>query len=67
MLARRTQLGDHLAAARRARRMSQDDLADAVGMERRSIQRYERGERDPRFSDLVLIARALDVPLRDLV
>ncbi|MFE7514406.1 helix-turn-helix domain-containing protein [Streptomyces sp. NPDC057540] len=31
-------------------------------MERRSIQRYERGERDPRFTDLVLIADALGVP-----
>jgi transcriptional regulator with XRE-family HTH domain len=36
-------------------------------MERRSIQRYERGERDPRFSDLVRIADALGVELADLV
>ncbi len=36
-------------------------------MERRSIQRYENAIRDPRFSDLVRIATALDVPLTDLV
>lgn len=35
-------------------------------MERRSIQRYERGERDPTFSDLVLIAHVLGVTVADL-
>ncbi|MFE7516138.1 helix-turn-helix domain-containing protein [Streptomyces sp. NPDC057540] len=47
--------------------LSQDQLADRVGMERRSIQRYERGERDPRFTDLVLIADALEVSVAQLV
>lgn len=36
-------------------------------MERRSIQRYERGERDPRYTDLLLIADALGVTAADLV
>ncbi len=36
-------------------------------MERRSVQRYERGERDPRFTDLVLIADALGVTVAELV
>jgi hypothetical protein len=36
-------------------------------MGRRSIQRYEAGDRDPRFTDLWLIAKALHVPLADLV
>ncbi len=36
-------------------------------MERRSIQRYERGERDPRFSELLLVAEALGVDMTDLV
>ena len=47
--------------------MSQDDLADASGMERRSIQRYESGDRDPRYADLLMIADALDVHVRDLL
>ena len=36
-------------------------------MDRRSIQRYEAGRRDPRYADLLLIADALNVPLADLV
>lgn len=63
---RRT-LGQRIAAYRQAAGLSQDQLADRIGMERRSIQRYEASERDPRFTDLFLIANALDVPLADLV
>ncbi len=63
----RRALGQRIAAYRQAAGLSQDQLADRIGMERRSIQRYEAGERDPRFTDLFLIANALDVPLADLV
>jgi transcriptional regulator with XRE-family HTH domain len=60
-------LGQRLAAARRTVQLSQDQLADRVGVERRTIQRYESGERDPRYTDLLLIADAIGVPLADLV
>ncbi|NUQ95322.1 MAG: helix-turn-helix transcriptional regulator [Streptomyces sp.] len=66
-LARRRELGQRIAERRHQAGLSQDQLAERVGVERRSIQRYERGERDPRFMDLLLIADALDVPLADLV
>ena len=36
-------------------------------MERRSIQRYENAQRDPQFSDLLLIAHALRVHVTDLL
>lgn len=36
-------------------------------MERRSIQRYENAQRDPQFSDLLLIAHALRVHVSDLL
>lgn len=42
-------------------------LADRIGVERRTIQRYESGERDPRYTDLLLIAAALDTTVADLV
>ncbi|MFB9512227.1 helix-turn-helix domain-containing protein [Streptomyces purpureus] len=67
VLHRRRVLGQRITDYRRAAGLSQDQLADAIGMERRSIQRYERAERDPRFSDLVRIADAIGVPLADLV
>ncbi|MFF9197355.1 helix-turn-helix domain-containing protein [Streptomyces sp. NPDC014779] len=67
VLERRRVLGRRLAELRRAAGISQDQLAAAIGMERRSIQRYEAGTRDPRFTDLVLIADAIGVPLARLV
>ncbi|MFC9431089.1 helix-turn-helix transcriptional regulator [Streptomyces sp. NPDC056987] len=60
-------LGHRIASVRVAAQMSQDDLAERAGVERRSIQRYESGRRDPRYADLLLIAYALDVQVEDLV
>ncbi|MFJ9040367.1 helix-turn-helix domain-containing protein [Streptomyces sp. NPDC102406] len=34
-------------------------------MERRGIQRYEAGSRDPQYSDLLLIAQALRCHITD--
>ncbi|WP_256220579.1 helix-turn-helix domain-containing protein [Streptomyces sp. CC53] len=64
---RRRQLGHRIAEHRRAAGLSQDQLASRIGVERRSIQRYERGERDIAYTAVVLIADALDVPVADLV
>ncbi|MFD3654317.1 helix-turn-helix domain-containing protein [Streptomyces sp. NPDC058620] len=65
--AKRRQLGHRIATLRQAAGFSQDQLAVRVGMDRRTIQRYEAGVRDPRYSDLLLIAEALEMPLTDLV
>ena len=66
-ITRRRELGQQLGAARRRAGLSQEQLGDLVGMERRTIQRYESGARDPRYTDLLLIADALEVPLAVLV
>ncbi|WP_432090322.1 helix-turn-helix transcriptional regulator [Streptomyces sp. NRRL F-5630] len=42
-------------------------LADAVGVERRTVQRWERGDRDPGCGELLLIASALSCEVRDLL
>ncbi|MFI1357435.1 helix-turn-helix transcriptional regulator [Streptomyces sp. NPDC020898] len=41
-------------------------MADRIGVERRTIQCYENAVTDPRYADLLLIARALEVPLAEL-
>lgn len=64
---RRRELGQRIANARREAGVSQEALAHYVGVERRSIQRYEAGVRDPGFSDLLLIARFVGIPLAELV
>lgn len=67
VLTRRIELGHRIATLRLERRLSQEQLADLAGMERRSIQRYENAVRDPHFADLLLIAHALDVHVTALV
>jgi transcriptional regulator with XRE-family HTH domain len=66
VIAQRRDLGNRLVSTRRAAGLSQDQLADRVGVERRTIQRYKSGERDPRYTDLLLIADALGAPLLEL-
>ena len=63
----RRALGENIIRLRRGAGLSQDQLADLIGKERRSVQRYERGERDPTYSDLVLIASELKVSVAALV
>lgn len=65
--ARQKALGHRIADLRQQADLSQEELAHAAGMERRSIQRYESGRRDPRYTDLLLIAHALRVHVTDLL
>ncbi|MGW6739744.1 helix-turn-helix transcriptional regulator [Streptomyces sp. NPDC055025] len=67
VVARQRALGHRIAVLRGALGLSQDQLADRAGLERRSIQRYEGAITDPQFSDLVLIAAGLGIPIEDLV
>lgn len=64
---RQQALGHRIAALRETAGLSQDQLAERTGMDRRSIQRYENAVRTPRITDLWLIAEALGVPAADLI
>jgi transcriptional regulator with XRE-family HTH domain len=67
VLDRRRALGHRIADLRRQAELSQEQLGHLAGMERRSIQRYENAQRDPQYSDLLLIAHALRVHVTDLL
>lgn len=56
-------LGDRLRKAREWADLSQDALADELGMSRRSIGNYEHGEREPRRSTLMAVSMRCGVPL----
>lgn len=60
-------LGRRIGDLRRAADLSQEQLAARIGVDRRTIQRYENSVTDPRFADLLLLADALRVPVTDLV
>jgi transcriptional regulator with XRE-family HTH domain len=59
--------GARLTALRDARGWSQASLATKAGMARGYVNRLEAGRQDPSLSTLVALARALSVPLAELV
>ena len=52
---------------RRARRWSQEKLAEKAGLSRDAISRIERGDREPRLETLKLIAEALGLKLSKML
>lgn len=64
---RQITLGRRIADLRRQAELSQDQLAALMGVERRTVQRYENAVTDPRYADLLLIAHALRVHVADLL
>lgn len=67
VLSYRRQLGDRIRDARLHRNRTQEAVYLATGIPRTTYQGIERGTSDPKISDLLLIAAAIDVPLGDLV
>lgn len=51
-----------LRSTRMARRLTQQKLADSVGLALRSYQCYEQGVREPSLAMLVKLADVLEVP-----
>ena len=51
---------ENLISARLAKKMTQKELADKVGMKQAAIARLEGGESNPTYSTLTRIAKALD-------
>ncbi|CAM5588164.1 helix-turn-helix domain-containing protein [Streptomyces purpurascens] len=67
VLARRRVIGDRIREVRRRAGLSQVQLAERVGLDHKTIHRYETAQRAPSLTELLLIADALSVPLADLV
>jgi ribosome-binding protein aMBF1 (putative translation factor) len=57
------QIAEQVVEQRRARQLSQADLADLVGTTQSAIARLEAGGRPPRIDTLLRIAEALDCEL----
>ena len=57
------QIADQLAAQRKARGLSQQELAHITGTTQSAIARLEKGGRPPRIDTLLRIAQALDCEL----
>ena len=58
-----TTMGQRIRTARKSIKMSQQELADKVGISFGSIRRYESGERVPRADALYNIANVLETSI----
>lgn len=59
-------LGERIRAARRAKGISQDGLAQLVGRHQTAISLWERDEREPSRHEIVRLASKLNIPIADL-
>ncbi len=58
---------DNLVSLRKMKQMSQEQLAEAVGVSRQTISKYETGEALPDIDKCKIMAELFDVSLDDLV
>lgn len=56
----------HLREWRKRRGLTLQQVADLTGVELAAISRYERGEREPNVSKILVLARALNIHPADL-
>jgi ribosome-binding protein aMBF1 (putative translation factor) len=61
------QIGRNVAEARRQAGLSQVALSECVPMRQQEISRLERGRHCPRVETLLGFARALEVPVAELL
>jgi transcriptional regulator with XRE-family HTH domain len=67
VLARRRVIGERIREARRRAHLTQEAVANRIGIDRPSIVEIEQGQRNMTIDTLLRIADAIGVPLADLV
>jgi transcriptional regulator with XRE-family HTH domain len=60
-------MGMRLRKLRKAKKMSQADLAEKANLTRVYVTRLEAGQQDPSLSTINALAKALGVPLTELL
>ncbi|MEU7032760.1 helix-turn-helix transcriptional regulator [Streptomyces sp. NPDC046237] len=60
-------LGLRVRDARMHADLTQEQLSERAGIDRSTIQRIEGGQNDAKFSHLLRVAQALNLPARDLL
>ncbi len=63
----KTRLGQNLYTLRKGRGLSQEELADQLGVSRQAISKWERDEAYPDTENLIAISKLYGVSLDDLV
>jgi len=59
--------GNHLRSLRLSKKLSQEDLAYNCGLPLSQIGRFERGERSPTLSTMLVLSKGLDIEPKKLL
>ena len=60
-------LGENIKSNRLKKKLTQKKLAETIGVSTITIQNYENNRREPNIETLLLIAKALEVPVSELL
>ena len=60
-------LGEALKAHRMERRMTQEFVAETLGVSRQAVSKWENGTSDPSTSNLCALAKLYQVPVEELL
>lgn len=61
------EIANKLISLRRARGVSQEELAAVIGVSRQAISKWERGEASPDIDNIILLSRFYDVSINELL
>ena len=61
------ELGNRLAQLRKEKGISQEELADKLGVSRQAVSKWERGEASPDTDNLIELAKIYNISLDELV
>ena len=59
--------GDNLKAIRKHNKMSQEQLAEKVGVSRQSVSKWENGEAYPEMHNILQLCKIFNCKINDLV
>jgi len=60
-------LGNRIYNLRTQKRLTQDQLAEKIGVSRQALSKWERGEAYPDYYNTTALAKALDVSVDELM
>lgn len=60
-------IGESIRTVRKARKMTQIEVAEKAGFSVNSLRLYEAGKREPSFSQICTLSEVFDVPLAELI
>ena len=66
-MGKKEEIGMRIRTMRKSRRMTQEDLARAIGQSASSITMYETGRRSPDYETLEALADVFNVPLTSII